>query len=197
MIRRTALTARALAHLFAAFLLWTSLAGTAGAATVRPMGLEEVVDSSTTAFQGTCIENRTERDAQTNLIVTYTTFAVDDVLKGTVPATHTIKQIGGTLAGEGMALRVEGVPTFVVGQSYVVFLAGVSSAGFSSPIGLGQGQFAVQRDAAGSSVTVGGAARDGTARASTLLAPGFSLPAGRVGLDEFKQAVRARLGRTQ
>jgi hypothetical protein len=197
MIRRTALTARALAQFFAAFLLWSSLAGTAGAATVRPMGLDEVIDSATTAFQGTCIGNRSERDAQTNLIVTYTTFAVDDVLKGTVPATHTIKQIGGTLASEGMGFRVEGIPTFAVGQSYVVFLAGVSSAGFSSPIGLGHGQFTVTQETTGPSVMVRGAIPDAGPGTSVLLAPGVNLPTGRVSLDEFKQAVRARLGRTQ
>ena len=197
MIQRAALTARALARLFTAVVLGASLAGPAGAASVRPLGLDEVIDSAATAFEGTCIDNRTERDPQTNLVVTYTTFAVNDVLKGTVPATHTIKQIGGTLASEGMGFRVEGIPTFAVGQRYVVFLAGVSSAGFSSPIGLGHGQFAVSQDVTGPSVTVRGATPDAGPGTSVLLAPGISLRTGRVGLDEFKQAVRARIGRTQ
>lgn len=177
-----------------ALLLGLSLALPASAATVRPLGLDEIIDSATTAFQGTCVGNRTERDPQTNLVVTYTTFAVTEVLKGTVPATHTIKQIGGRLPGEGLAYHVEGIPTFVVGEEYVVFLAGVSSAGFSSPIGLGQGQFAVRRDAAGQAVTVGRGGRTAAPGGSILLAPGARVPTGRVGLDEFKQAVRARVG---
>ena len=177
-----------------ALLLGLSLAGPASAASVRPLGVDEIIDSAATAFQGICVDNRAERDAATNMIVTYTTFTVQDVLKGNVQATHTIKQIGGKLPGEGMGFHVDGVPTFVVGQSYVVFLAGVSSSGFSSPIGLGQGQFAVRQDAAGQSITVGRGSRDGTAGTSTLLAPGARISSGRVGLDDFKQAVRARLG---
>jgi hypothetical protein len=171
-----------------------ALAGPSGAATVRPVGLDEMIDTATTAFQGTCIENRTELDPRTNLVVTYTTFAVEDVLKGSVPSTHTIKQLGGTLPGEGLALRVEGIPTFVVGESYVVFLAGVSEAGFSSPIGLTQGKFAIRRDAAGQAVTVGRGGRDGEPGVSAVLPPGARAPSGRVGLDDFKKAVRDRVG---
>jgi hypothetical protein len=96
-----------------------------------------------------------------------------------------------------MGFRVEGIPTFAVGQRYVVFLAGVSSAGFSSPIGLVHGQFAVTEDTTGPSVMVRGATPDAGPGTSVLLAPGVSLSTGRVSLDEFKQAVRARVGKTQ
>ncbi|MEQ1518832.1 MAG: hypothetical protein ABL931_20315 [Usitatibacteraceae bacterium] len=64
----------------------------AGAASVRPMLLDEIIDTSAVAFQGTCVANRSERDPLTNYIVTYTTFEVRDVIKGGVPTTHVIKQ---------------------------------------------------------------------------------------------------------
>lgn len=121
----------------------------AQATTVLALHLDEIVDTAAVVFQGKCIDNRTERDAATNLVVTYTTFEVQDVLKGPVSTIHVIKQIGGSLPDEMLTYEVHGVPTFSIGQSYVVFLAGVSSAGFSSPIGLGQGKFSVTPGTAG------------------------------------------------
>jgi hypothetical protein len=186
MIRRTALTAGS-SPSFSAFLVWTSLAGSATAATVRPW------DSTRSSIPrrrlpGHLHRQSHERDPQTNLVVTYTTFAVEDVLKGTVPATHTIKQIGGNLAAEGTTLRVEGIPTFVVGQNYVVFLAGVSSAGFSSPIGLGQGRFSVRLDAGRHH----GQARARRRPGSILLAPGPRISRDAWADELGRRSVRAR-----
>ena len=113
------------------------------ATSVLPIDLAALTDSAALVFEGTCIGNRVERDEATGKPVTYTTFAVRDVLKGSAEATHTIKQIGGKLESEGVEYRVHGVPAFLEGEDYVVFLAGVSSAGFSSPMGLGQGKFTV------------------------------------------------------
>src|SRR5258706_1238105 len=120
----------------------------AHAASVVPLYLDEMIDTSAVAFEATCTGNRAERDAETNLVVTYTTFEVREVLKGFAPTTHVIKQIGGSLPGESLQYRVDGIPTFIPGEDYVVFLAGVSSAGFSIPIGLPQSKFTV-KDAKG------------------------------------------------
>ena len=186
-----------------ACLLGLAFTGPAGAASVRPLALDEIIDTATTAFEGTCTANRTEREAQTNLVVTYTTFAVKDVLKGAVGSTYTIKQIGGNMPAGELSYRVKGVPTFVVGEDYVVLLAGVSSAGFSSPIGLSQGKFTVQKDFSGSSVSNGRDFREMTANmpsgripAATAIVLGeAAAPVRHLGLDEFKQLVRAQAGR--
>jgi hypothetical protein len=174
---------------------------TAQAASVLPLYLEEVIDNSTTAFEGTCTGNRTERDPATNLIVTYTSFAVHDVLKGSVGTIREIKQIGGSLPGEALQYRVEGIPTFVVGQDYVVFLAGVSSAGFSSPIGLEQGRFDIRTVGASRRVGNGRDFRDTTSRIAALLPQAArsrvqqaAEPVRDLDLDDFKQAVRNRVG---
>jgi hypothetical protein len=180
-----------------------AFAGVAGAATVRPLALGEMIDTATVAFEGTCIGNRTERDAATNMVVTYTTFAVKEVLKGEVGETYEIKQIGGKLDDGQPVFNVPGVPRFTVGADYVVFLADVSSLGFSSPIGLSQGRFVVLPNATtGARVTNG---RD--FRALTADLPAATLPAAaaaarvsprpveQLGLDDFKQMVRARSGR--
>ncbi|MDP4027495.1 MAG: hypothetical protein Q8P42_00785 [Gallionella sp.] len=181
-------------------LAWAMLAASAQASTVLPLYLDELVASAAVAFQGTCTANRTELEPQTGFVVTYTTFTVTDVLKGTVGSTHTIKQLGGQT--EKINYRVEGGTTFAVGGDYVVFLYGVSSAGFSSPVGLSQGQFTVRQGANGAELSNG---RD----FKEMLRPysAKSLPQGaqnkiqqapeelkHFGLDDFKQIVRQQTG---
>jgi len=173
----------------------------AQATSVIPLYLEEMIDTSAAVFQGTCTANRTERDAETGFVVTRTTFAVHDVLKGSVGNVHAIKQIGGTIPEEKLEYRVEGVPQFTEGEEYIVFLAGVSAAGFSSPIGLQQGKFSVKSGSAGRQVRNGRDFKDMTARISPLLSETAKAklkangPVTELDLEEFKQVVRAQVGR--
>lgn len=168
---------------------------------VLPLSLDEILANAAVAFSGTCLNNRTEHDNGSGLIVTYTTFRVDDVLKGSAGATYTIKQVGGELPG-GAGFKLLGVPKFAVGQDYVVFLAGVSQAGFSSPVGLAQGRFVVQPGASGLEVTNGRDFREMTANIpESALPPGLAQktkragePVAHMGLSEFKQLVRNRVG---
>ena len=113
------------------------------AASVTPAGLERLLGSAEYVFHGRCLSNQVELDIGSNLVVTYTTFEVLDAVKGEPGSTHTIKQIGGYLPGSNVYMNWPGVPRFVVGEEYVIFLPPQSSAGFSSPVGLGQGKFKV------------------------------------------------------
>lgn len=187
-----------LKRLFLACVLGFALALPAAATSILPLFLDEIVDQAASAFEGTVTQNRSERDAQTGMIVTYTTFQVHDVMKGRVGATHTVKQIGGELPAEGVGFKVESVPTFTVGQSYVVFFAGVSPLGFSSPIGLAQGRFTVLPQG---SVTNGRDFKELTARMAPQGLPkaaqaklGAAGAVRELGLEEFKSLVRARAG---
>lgn len=169
----------------------------AHAGVVRDMYLEEIIDGAAVAFEGTVIENRAARDPDSGAIVTYTTFVVHDGLKGKAGATHTIKQIGGEIPGEGVGYKVDVRTTFTVGHSYVVFLYGKSNWGFSSPVGSTQGSFAVVDDASGAVVTNGRDFGDMTQAMARDQAKAKSLPKARadgkkVGLEEFKQLVRSR-----
>ncbi|HUR60317.1 MAG TPA: hypothetical protein VM029_21520 [Opitutaceae bacterium] len=184
---------------FAAVLLCVAASFQAPAASVLPLYLDEMIDTATTAFEGRVTGNRTERDPATKLVVTYTTFEVLDPLKGAVGATHEIKQIGGVLPGEGLAYRVNGGPTFTVGEEYVVFLAGKSAVGFSSPIGLGQGKFGVNADARGRRVANGRDFKDMTSRIKDKLPPSAKAkvlhddPVREMDIDDFKRTVRNHL----
>ena len=174
------------------------LASLVEATSVRQLLLDEIIDTSAVSFHGTCTANLTERDAQTNLVVTYTTFEVKDVLKGNVKATHVIKQIGGKMPGGEMSFRVDGVPAFAVGEEYVVFLAGVSAAGFSSPIGLAQGKFTVKQNSLGQRVANGRDFRDMAPTAGRfVLLPQATPPIHDLDLNEFKQLTRVRVANTQ
>lgn len=181
-------------------LFWLAIVLPAQAMTVLPLYLDEIVADAQVAFQGICTANRTERDPQTGFVVTYTTFDVREVLKGSAGTTHTIKQVGGRTGNENY--RVEGVPSFVVGQEYVVFLAGVSSAGFSSPVGLSQGQFVVRSGPSGQEISNGRDFKE-MLRGNSVQ----TLPSSTVGkiqqapvelksldLNEFKQIVRQQTG---
>lgn len=190
-------------RLFLALLLAFAAAFPAAATSVLPVDLDQLVGTAAVAFEGTCTGNRTERDPATNLVATYTTFAVHDVLKGQVGGTYEIKQIGGAIPG-GLTYKVEGVPKFQPGQDYIVFLPGVSAAGFSSPVGLQQGRFVVTPTANGREVANGRDFRDLTAGIpSGELPPSLQQQARRGGpmrrldIDEFKQLVRSRVGRPQ
>ena len=190
-------------RLFLAFLLALAAAFPAAATSVLPVGLDQMVDNAAVAFEGTCTGNRTGRDPATNLVATFTTFAVHDVLKGEVGATYEIKQIGGSVPG-GLTYKVDGVPKFQPGQDYVVFLPGISAAGFSSPVGLDQGRFIITPSANGREVANGRDFRDLTAGIPPAeLPPSLQQQTKRGGtmrrldIDEFKQLVRSRAGRTR
>jgi hypothetical protein len=174
------------------------------AASVLPAQLDEIVDRAAVAFEGRCVANRTERDLETGLVVTYTTFEVIDRLKGAVAPTHTIKQIGGSLPDDNIQYKVEGVPTFNVGEDYVVFLARASRKGFSSPIALAQGRFGIRQSQAGREVGNGRDFRELTERLPQAMVPPRARarmqgvgPVKQIDLDDFKEIVRARVGGSQ
>lgn len=125
------------------------------AASVLPLGLERLVGGADIVFHGRCLANQVELDASTNMVVTYTTFEVLDTVKGEPGITHTIKQIGGNLPGSNVHMKWPGVPKFIEGEEYVVFLPPQSVAGFSSPVGLGQGNFKVLPGSQGQDVSNG------------------------------------------
>jgi len=191
---------RLIATTFLAAIAWLC-ASAAQAASVLPMYLDELADHAAIVFQAKCTGNRAQLDHELNTVVTYTTFEVRDVLKGDVAAVHEIKQIGGVLPSENLDRRVLGVPVFAEGEEYVVFLAGLSSAGFSSPLGLAQGRFAVRPEGASKRVGNGRDFRDTAGRMSEHLPPRARMriaespmPVVDMDLEDFKQAVRNRIG---
>lgn len=186
---------------FVALLVLTLAWPLAGwAASVRPLDLDNLVDNAATVFQGQCLESRSERDEATGAVVTIVTFQVQDTLKGEAVPLRTIKQLGGRIDGE--VSRIDGMPTFTPGEEYLVFLYGVSQAGFSSPVGLAQGRFPVKHEAKGRVVGNGRDLRDvlpAAARANMPESVQKRLDGEgeltHMDLEEFKELVRERVRR--
>jgi len=195
--------ARVLKAALAAFAL-VSAAVPAAAMTVRPATFDQLVDTAAVVFEGEVTENRAARDESGN-IVTYTTFTVRDAVKGSPGATYTIKQVGGTLPAENLTYKVEGVPTFKVGETYVVFLPAQSSRGFSSPVAMSQGRFGVTQRGNGRRVANGRDLGEMTRQIPTAQLPPQAAAALRnapgpvyeLDIDDFKQLVRTRAGRAR
>jgi len=121
------------------FLLITN----ASATSTLPITLEQLSTRATIIFYGKVISNQVANDDQSGRIATFTEFEVIDLIKGKTGSTHTIKQIGGYHKDSNTRLLIHGVPEFLPGKEYVVFLPEKSVLGFSSPLGLHQGSFSV------------------------------------------------------
>ena len=161
------------------------------ATTVLPLSLEQLTDRAELVFYGSVVENTVIRDGDNGRIATLTRFQIHDLIKGQAADSHTIKQIGGEIAG-GRSLRIHGVPRYEVGQSYVIFLPRASSLGFSSPVGLHQGNFTVVETDGVKSVS-NGARLTGYTGGNAARAP-LAVQADdptRAKLDDFINSVRA------
>lgn len=182
-----------LKRFFAVLALCAAVAIPAQAHSVLELQLDEIIDTAAVAFEGTVIETHSEKDAASGQIVTYTTFAVTDVLKGNVGAKHTIKQLGGQVGDLNFKVTLQ--QKYVPGQSVVVFLYGKSNLGFSAPVGIAQGNFPIVQDADGVNVSNGREFTRITERMTAAgeiaaKAKGKRADPKKMGLDEFKLLVR-------
>ena len=141
------LRARSARHSLAAVLLLAAAVApvVAHATTVLPLDLEGLTAAAGRIFRGRVIAVRSGRDGH-GFPATWTTFAVDEGLKGTTASTIEIKQLGdGDASASGVAFRVPALPSYAVGDEVILFLHPESAEGFTSPVGLGQGRFRIRR----------------------------------------------------
>ena len=109
------------------------------------LDLAQIVTAADRAFAGRVVAVHSGRDTA-GTPATWVTFAVDTPLKGRLGNEITIKQIGASEPlSDGTTLRLPGVPSYKIGDELVLFLAGDSEAGFTSPIGLEQGKYPIVR----------------------------------------------------
>jgi len=71
---------------------------------------------------------------------------VSQSVRGPNAESLTIKQFGvAEPLADGTLARVPGIPQYSLGEEVVIFLRGESSRGFTSPVGLSQGVYRVDR----------------------------------------------------
>ncbi len=119
------------------------------ATSLRVMNLEDLVGHSQRIFSAVCQSVSSGFD-ENNLPYTRYSFRVTDSIHGVVnQQVVVIKQFGLSepiQLGNGVTRvsRIDGMPGYVPGQEYLLFLNQESRLGFSSPIGLIQGAFRVR-----------------------------------------------------
>lgn len=113
---------------------------------LKKVNVEDLTADAQRIFYGKCIAADSGRDTNGLPCAIYT-FEVTRTLKGDADRRIRIKQFGVTRAlNDGTVTHVEGMPQYLVGESYLLFLSEESSLGFTSPQGLGQGAFRSFRD---------------------------------------------------
>lgn len=86
----------------------------------RPLSFEEIVTNGHTILVGTVVSVSTRWGEGRKMIWTDYEVAVEEVWKGTAPATTTVSFAGGTVDGE--SIQVSHVPVLSVGETYVLSL---------------------------------------------------------------------------
>ncbi len=116
------------------------------ASQVRPVNLEEMAQRADRIFEGRCVAVRVAHDAVLGRDVTFVTFAAGRTVKGDPRGAVTIKMLGASAGGGPDARGWVGPPSFREGEEVVLFLYPDSGRGLTSPVGFGQGKFAVVKD---------------------------------------------------
>ena len=130
------------------------LCGLVMATTVIPVSVERLTRESSHVIEATAQRSWSEWNPQHTLIFTYTQFQVSRSLKGQVPATVIVKQMGGSAGG--YTQKVAGVRHWRTGEESVLFLRpSPPASGVFEVTGLMQGDFAV-RSAGGQKVVSNG-----------------------------------------
>lgn len=125
-------------------LLLLSLCGVLQATTLVRFDLEGLTRTADRVLVGTCKESHIELIG--GQPYTRLTFEVGEVVKGQAGTSLEVCLPGGEYRGQ--RLHLAGMPQFAPGEEVVLFLTEPDRLGHPWPVGLGQGKFRVQRDAA-------------------------------------------------
>jgi hypothetical protein len=171
-----------------------------GAITV-PRNLDELTDRAQDIIRGTVTDARVEKHPELdNLHTIVITLRVRETLKGQTRESYTFRQYIWDLRDRS------DVAGYRKGQELLLLMNGSSRYGLTSPVGLEQGRFRIQRDRSGREIATNGA---GNARLFDRLqgAPGKPAPltpqqaslvarhrSGPIALDELAAMIRAYLG---
>ena len=172
-------------------LLLLLLSGTAVRATsVRAIELDELVGGSYQIFLGRVVAIDQGTVPGFHRPYVQYTFAVSDWVKGGSGQTLQIRQLGRS----GVAL-LPGLPVYKKGQETLLFVHKPSAIGLTSPVGMQQGLYPVEKDSAGERYVRLGPMRPSVERLRSRLSPARSpskeAPVqDRIPLDDFLSLVR-------
>jgi hypothetical protein len=123
------------------------VAASANATTPVRMSLEQLSQLASDIVRGHVVSLETRWNESNTQIVTLTTIAVGQRIKGRAPVTVVVEQPGGTLGN--IRSRVPGTVQFHQGEDYVLFLEPArANSSRRSVVGMMQGAYRIYRDAA-------------------------------------------------
>jgi hypothetical protein len=127
-----------------AVLAAVGMASNASATLIEAMDLRALVRASDHVVLATVVGTHAHFD-QLGRIVTDATLRVEASMHGpaAVGSTIVVRRLGGVIGDVG--LRVEGEPTFEIGERIVLFARTVPGESFVRPVGMSQGVLRVQR----------------------------------------------------
>ena len=121
-----------------------------GAMTV-PRNLDQLTDGARDIIRGTVTDARVEKHPElANLHTIVVTLRVRETLKGTAQDSYTFRQYIWDLRDRA------DVAGYRKGQELLLLMNGASRYGLTSPVGLEQGRFRIQRDRSGREVALNG-----------------------------------------
>lgn len=132
----------------AAVLLFAPVA--AEATIVRAVELDQKVETASTIVVGKLLNQQSRWDAGHKNILTYSTFRIDQTLKGQPAQEITIVTPGGTV--DNIAQEIIGVPQFKEGEEHVLFVRNTNSG--PTVAYLEQGDYRVEKDDRGERMAV-------------------------------------------
>ncbi|HMD84009.1 MAG TPA: hypothetical protein VKO18_04830 [Terriglobia bacterium] len=116
----------------------------ARATTMVSMSMEQLTQASSDIVQARVVNQASEWNATHTQIVTITTLAVSQTLKGSAPSTVQVRQLGGTVGN--MTVSVPGDVAFRPQGEYVLFLEPADGSNYHV-VGMTQGAYPVYQDA--------------------------------------------------
>lgn len=118
------------------------MTGTAWATTLMEMDIDRVAQDAELIFEGEVLEHQVLRDDQSNLIHTYVSFAVREVVKGDYDADILeLRFAGGSIGGEIVAITGMSIPP--VGEQGIYFVESVARPLLNPLLGWSQGRFII------------------------------------------------------
>ena len=117
-----------------------------------PRNLDQLTDRASDIVRGTVVEARVEKHPElSNLDTVVVTLRLRETLKGSAQGTYTFRQYIWDIRDRYDAAG------YRKGQEYVLLMNAPSRYGLTSPAGMEQGRFRIQRDRSGREMAINGA----------------------------------------
>jgi hypothetical protein len=127
------------------FLLWTLVPSGLLATTRNSMTIDQIAGDAELIFEGEVLSHEARREPSSNIIYTYVTFAVRDVIKGAFSGTElALRFTGGTLGNE--IVEISGLTLPAEGERGIYFIESTTRNLLNPLLGWSQGHYLIEEE---------------------------------------------------